>query len=371
MLSRLPLNAQLTELEVVLRQNRHIPEVLGRLASLRLPGWYLTAGCLFQTIWNVQTGRAADAGIKDYDIFYFDDSDLSWQAENAVIEEIAALFADLDIEVEVRNEARVHLWYEQKFGVPLAPLSSAEEAIDNFAATTCCLGVRSDRDDVWQVYAPHGLSDIFNLVIRPNPVLAPESVYRAKTARWLEEWPQLTVMAWPRPESYTRSMEYQLRQATPADAEAVVLMHTQVHEQCYGHVLSEEFFAARRRSVPERTEQRRVGLDTTDPRIIALDADQRIIGFADAGPARDEELAGELELYSIYVLEEAHGTGLGKALLDAAIGQQAAYLWVLQDNPRAQAFYRKNGFQPDGAAATLPESWASLPEIRMHRSQQA
>lgn len=180
----------------MLRTNQYIPEALTRLETLDLPGWYLTAGCLFQTIWNVSSGRPATAGIKDYDIFYFNDSDLSWEAENSVIESAALAFADLDIEIEVRNEARVHLWYEQKFGVPLAPLSSAEQAIDNFASTTCCLGIRSDGDKPWTIYAPHGLSDIFNLVIRPNPVLAPESVYRLKTARWLEEWPELRVMPW-------------------------------------------------------------------------------------------------------------------------------------------------------------------------------
>ncbi|GAA0914046.1 hypothetical protein GCM10009557_87570 [Virgisporangium ochraceum] len=107
------------------------------------------------------------------------------------------VFADLPAVVEIRNEARVHLWYEEKFGVACAPYDSTESAIDSFAATTCCLGIRLEAGDHWRVYAPHGLSDVFNLVVRPNPVLAPRHVYGTKTTRWRQQWPELTVLDWP------------------------------------------------------------------------------------------------------------------------------------------------------------------------------
>ncbi|SDI82701.1 hypothetical protein SAMN05444157_0344 [Frankineae bacterium MT45] len=195
---RLPVDDQLSVLRSMLERNTTLVEVLSRSASLSLPGWYLTAGCVFQTVWNVVSGRDPDLGIKDYDLFYFDDRDLSWDAEDIVVKRVAALFADLPIEVEVRNEARVHLWYEQRFGVACPPHTSTESAIDSFAATTCCLGVRLAADGAWQIYAPHGLSDVFNMILRPNPVLAPADVYRTKAARWSAEWPQLVVLDWPR-----------------------------------------------------------------------------------------------------------------------------------------------------------------------------
>jgi uncharacterized protein len=75
--------------------------------------------------------------------------------------------------------------------------ASTEAAIDSFAATTCCLGIRRASTGDWRVYAPHGLADVFNLVVRPNPVLAPRHVYEAKTRRWKEQWPELTVLPWP------------------------------------------------------------------------------------------------------------------------------------------------------------------------------
>jgi hypothetical protein len=81
-------------------------------------------------------------------------------------------------------------------------------------------------------------------------------------------------------------MDIQLRQATPEDAEAVVLMQTQAHEECYPHLLSGEFFRRRRASIPERVERRRSFLATDEPRILELDANNQLVGYADAGPAR-------------------------------------------------------------------------------------
>ncbi|MFE9768894.1 nucleotidyltransferase family protein [Streptomyces sp. NPDC005808] len=197
MLGRLPLVEQIDGLRSVLCQNEVLTDVMSGAATLELPDWYVTAGCLFQTVWNVVTDRPPTSGIKDYDIFYFDGTDLSWEAEDAAIKAGQEVFAGLPAEVEIRNEARVHLWYEQKFGVPCPPHESTEAAIDSFAATTCCLGVRLEPGGGWRVYAPHGLSDMFNLVVRPNPVLAPRQVYEAKAARWKVEWPDLTVLPWP------------------------------------------------------------------------------------------------------------------------------------------------------------------------------
>ena len=196
-ISRLPIDEQVDALRDILSHNTVLTEVLARATELNLPGWYLTAGCVFQTVWNVVTGRPATDGILDYDLFYFDAADLSWEAEDAVIQAGHATFAGVPAEVEIRNEARVHLWYEQKFGVTCQPYSSTEAAIDSFAATTCCVGVRVEPGGRWRVYAPHGLSDVFNLVVRPNPVQAPRHVYEKKTDRWRRQWPALTVLPWP------------------------------------------------------------------------------------------------------------------------------------------------------------------------------
>jgi uncharacterized protein len=194
---RLPIDEQVTQFKAALRRNHTLTEALSRAAAMCLPGWYLTAGCLYQTVWNVVTGQPPEAGILDYDLAYFDGSDPSWAAEDAVIRAGRKVFAGLPALVQIRNQARVHLWYEQKFGVPCPPHESTEAAIDTFEATTACLGVRIEPGLRWRIYAPYGLADAFNLVVRPNPVLAPREVYQAKTARWRRQWPTLTVLPWP------------------------------------------------------------------------------------------------------------------------------------------------------------------------------
>ncbi|MDQ2727359.1 MAG: nucleotidyltransferase family protein [Actinomycetota bacterium] len=171
--------------------------VLERADQLQVPDWWLTAGAVFQTVWNVLDGRDPTAGIGDYDLFYFDDTDLSWEAEDAVIRRAAELFGDLNEIIEVRNEARVHLWYQQHFGVSARRFESTRDAIDHFASTTCCYALTRNRSGRLQVYAPHGYDDLFAQRLRPNPRLAPREVYERKAGRWIEEWPRLTVDPWP------------------------------------------------------------------------------------------------------------------------------------------------------------------------------
>lgn len=173
-------------------------EILRRAPQLGITDWWLTAGALFQTVWNVLDGRAPGAGIRDYDLFYFD-PDTSYEAEDAVIRRAGSLFADLAVQVEVRNEARVHLWYEEHFGTPAVPFTSTADAVDHFAAKTCCFAVTADDDGGLRTYAPFGYADLFSRKVVPNPVLAPAGVYAAKTARWAAEWPSLQIVPWPSP----------------------------------------------------------------------------------------------------------------------------------------------------------------------------
>lgn len=189
--------AQACEFERMVLANPHVRTILERAPELGLTGWYLAAGCLFQSVWNLLTERQPTAAIKDYDLVYFDDSDLSWEAEDRAIRRCAAAFADLGVEVEVRNQARVHLWYEDRFGVACPPYRSTEAAIDTFPATVCCLGIRRLDGGELSVYAPYGLGDLFGLVLRPNTVLAPRHVYEAKALRWSSTWPRAVVLPWP------------------------------------------------------------------------------------------------------------------------------------------------------------------------------
>ena len=183
--------------------------ILQRVPELDLPNWRLTAGCLFQTVWNEIGGFEPTYGIRDYDLFYFDGGDLSWEAEDEVIRRCAAALADVDAEVEVRNQARVHLWYEDRFGVRSEPFRSVEDGIRSFQVTGACVAVSTAASGP-RTYAPFGLNDVFGMVVRPNPLRGTRESYEAKTKRWAHTWPGLTVLPWrperdPRPTASPRS----------------------------------------------------------------------------------------------------------------------------------------------------------------------
>lgn len=167
--------------------------ILDRLASLELSDAWLVSGALFQTVWNIRTGRDASYGIRDHDIFYFD-LDTSYEAEDAAIKRARSAFADIAANIEVRNQARVHLWYAKKFQTPYPPLARASEGVDRFLMSCAQVGIRRSGAG-YEVYAPQGFDDLANMIVRPN--VTPNfraAPYSEKTARWKALWPELTVV---------------------------------------------------------------------------------------------------------------------------------------------------------------------------------
>jgi hypothetical protein len=170
--------------------NEIIAEELFRLA---LPDAWIVSGCLVQTVWNVLTKRAVDYGISDYDIFYYD-PDTSWDAEDRIIRRLQGALARLGVTIEARNQARVHLWYPEKHGLPYPPLACSSEGIDRFLTKNTRVGVRRTQGG-YAVYAPDGFDDVAGMVVRPNPGANFSPVnYAEKAARWKELWPEITVL---------------------------------------------------------------------------------------------------------------------------------------------------------------------------------
>lgn len=202
---QLPLHRQISLVREILSSNPTLLTVLTRTGTLNLPHWYLAGGAISQTIWNSVSGLPAQTGIRDYDLVYFDASDLSYEAEDSVIQTGKRLFADIDVEIEIRNQARVHLWFEKKFGLQCHPHMSVEAGIDTWISTSAMVGVRLDQDGEWILYAPRGLSDFFNMVVRPNPMLGNREVYEKKVERWKAIWPNLKAEPWPREIRNTRA----------------------------------------------------------------------------------------------------------------------------------------------------------------------
>lgn len=178
----------------IVRAAPSLMQVLTVLRALDPPDWMVMSGAVYQRVLNHLTGRAADYGVRDYDVGYFDPGDISYDAEDVVIRRVAAAFDEpLRSQVEVRNQARVHLWFEAHFGEPYTPVSSTAEAIGRFASTISAVGVRLEPGGALRIEAPFGLADLFALRLRPNPARATPNFARA-TASVRRRWPELTVV---------------------------------------------------------------------------------------------------------------------------------------------------------------------------------
>jgi hypothetical protein len=186
-------NELVVRLMAILRATPPLMQVMRTARGLDLPDWLIFSGAVYQPVLNHLTGRSLDYGIRDYDLAYFDDSDLSYEAEDAVIRRVRSAFDEpLKSMVEVRNQARVHLWFETKFGEPYTPLSCSTEALERFTSPSFAVAARLEDDDGLHIEAPFGLQDLFALRLRPNP--------RRRTLGFapacenvLRRWPELVV----------------------------------------------------------------------------------------------------------------------------------------------------------------------------------
>jgi uncharacterized protein len=189
-----PSEAQHDALEAMIREEPVLMEVLNGIQDL--PDGMLVSGALYNLVWNRLSGRPPLNGIADIDVFYFDPRDLSYEAEDVVIQRLAGRFARLPLPVQVRNQARVHLWFEQKFGVPFGPLSSSAEMLGRYASKTHAVAARLEADGRMAIIAPFGLDDIFSFRIVPNHALANRPAHEKKAARAKSVWPETTVIPW-------------------------------------------------------------------------------------------------------------------------------------------------------------------------------
>jgi uncharacterized protein len=177
----------------ILRTAPGLMRVLAAAAEFDLPDWLIFSGAIYQPVLNHLTGRPIEHGIKDYDLGYFDPSDTSYEAEDVVIQRVAAAFEPpLREMVEVRNQARVHLWFEDHFGEPYDPLSSTTEALNRFVSPLFAVGARMDTNGRITIVAPFGLEDLFALRLRPNPGRDTPHYNRVSEALQ-RRWPELTI----------------------------------------------------------------------------------------------------------------------------------------------------------------------------------
>lgn len=192
--ANLSIDKQLIILEGILKKNTKLMEILKILDDDGIKNYYVGAGCINQTVFNYYHGKELDYGIKDYDIVYYDEN-TSYESEDIVIKRLENKFKDLDVCVDIKNQARVYIWYYEKYGVKKTPYKSVEDAIASWGATITCVGIRLENGKL-VVCAPYGLNDIFNMVIRPVKREFTKEWYDERALRWMKKWPKLKKMEW-------------------------------------------------------------------------------------------------------------------------------------------------------------------------------
>ncbi|MGF9754456.1 GNAT family N-acetyltransferase [Microvirga sp. 0TCS3.31] len=146
-------------------------------------------------------------------------------------------------------------------------------------------------------------------------------------------------------------MTVRVSSARVGDAEQLADLHLDVWEEAYADLMPASVFTERRRRRDERVASWRgiIAAGSSD-NLLAWSPEGVLLGFSSTGGGRDpDEGLPPLELMALYVRASSYGTGIGLALLEAAIGDSPAYLWVLDGNARAIGFYERHGFAFDGA----------------------
>jgi hypothetical protein len=177
---------------------RATPWFMRALTQVRMLGlreWCVGAGAVRNLVWDALHEHATPSALADIDVAHFDADDLSAARDAELQQRLHALAPELPW--EVTNQASVHLWFESHFGHPVAPLHSLAEAVASWPEYATAVGMRLDDDDRLHVIAPHGLEDLFAMVVRRNPVRVSVETYRDRVAgkRYAQRWPQVRVIA--------------------------------------------------------------------------------------------------------------------------------------------------------------------------------
>ena len=190
---------QLEEFEKIISTNKKLMKILDVLEEYSIENnsfknWYVGAGGVNQTVFNYYHGYDADYGIKDYDIVYFDD-DTSYEAEDVIIKDLEKRLKDINVVTDIKNQARVHIWYNPKFNTNREAYKDVYDAISSWSTTVTCIGVRKENGKL-NVYSAYGLDDLFNMTIRPVKRYIDKKSYDERCKRWKSKWNKLNIIEW-------------------------------------------------------------------------------------------------------------------------------------------------------------------------------
>jgi uncharacterized protein len=186
---------QARDLIAIARDSAWFMGVLLAARDLELSSWCVGAGVVRNLVWDALHDYDTRSVLADVDVAYFDARDLSSDRDATL--QRALNTALPDVPWEVTNQAAVHLWFERSFGHDVAPLTSLREAVASWPEYATSVGLTLHADDSITVIAPHGLDDLFAMIVRRNPTRVGIDTYRQRVAtkRYAERWPRVRVVA--------------------------------------------------------------------------------------------------------------------------------------------------------------------------------
>ena len=182
----------------IIKKNKDIISILDFLESVNLPNFYLVAGTIFQTIWNFLDNNPLYCNIHDIDIFYYDKDNLDKEYEDKSEEKIKQFLVDnnINLEIDIHNEARVHLWKKYNENPNVDYYENTEDAIRRLISTIQAIGLTKINNKI-KVYAPYGLSDVFSKTIRPVKLPTNSKItYNKKIESWSKRFDDLKIIEW-------------------------------------------------------------------------------------------------------------------------------------------------------------------------------
>lgn len=186
-------NKYYRELTNIIFSNEWLMSVLRTARKCDLPDWFVAAGAIRSVVWDKLHGYKTPTLIRDVDVIFYDQNDLSQERDKKAETELSN-FSPC-VEWDAKNQAAVHLWYKNVFGFSIEPILSSEDAISRWNSAS--IGVRLLLDDNLHIFAPYGLTDLFEMKLRRNKRYIPRDSFLQKVNKSAikEKWPMAQIIS--------------------------------------------------------------------------------------------------------------------------------------------------------------------------------
>ncbi|MEK7434119.1 MAG: nucleotidyltransferase family protein [Cyanobacteriota bacterium] len=338
-LKNLDLEKQSKIVHKILKKNKVLWDFLELLEKNITFEYYIGAGVINQTIWNYLSNFELNYGIKDLDFVYFD-KNITEEEEKILNEKINTLGKDLNLEIDIKNQAKVHFWYKNKFGFEIEAYESLESAINTWPTTATAIGVRKEKNKL-KIYAPYGLNDIFSKTVRPNKILITENIYEKKYQRWLEKWEDLKIIDWSTGKELIFIKNTNIKQEKEKLDLIIKDYDKKYFEDCvclFHEVYSETYSEFENRYLEKQRFADILSIYTIpNSKIYLAFFEHKLVGFV--------TIDGDL-IENIYIKKEFQNKGIGSIFIDKLKKERKMLTtYVFMCNKKALEFFSKKGFR--------------------------